>query len=103
MKILPSSWFLFIPQHLHEILDMDDTALDWMMAKFKDVKEREEMRKIIGRYGLSGQQQVSKIVVGKLKMLQWLLIDLGWYYSSCLMFLHLEPVATNVCIVSVVL
>ena len=49
---------------------MDDTALDWMMAKFKDVKEREEMRKIIGRYGLSGQQQVSKIVVGKLKMLQ---------------------------------
>ena len=29
-----------------------------MMQKFPDIKEREEMRKIIGRYGLSGQQQV---------------------------------------------
>ncbi|WAQ94961.1 ABCF2-like protein [Mya arenaria] len=45
-------------QHLHEILDMESTALDWMMLKFPAIKEREEMRKIIGRYGLSGQQQV---------------------------------------------
>lgn len=45
-------------QHLHEILDMDMTALNWMMQKFPEVKEREEMRKIIGRYGLSGQQQI---------------------------------------------
>jgi len=29
-----------------------------MMSKYPEVKEREEMRKIIGRYGLSGQQQV---------------------------------------------
>ena len=28
------------------------------MQQFPDIKEREEMRKIIGRYGLSGQQQV---------------------------------------------
>lgn len=45
-------------QHLHEILDMDCTALDWMMKKFPDIKEREEMRKIVGRYGLTGQQQI---------------------------------------------
>lgn len=45
-------------QHLHEILDMEMNALDWMMKMFPDIKEREEMRKIIGRYGLSGQQQV---------------------------------------------
>ena len=45
-------------QHLHEILDLNKTALDWMMQQFPDIKEREEMRKIIGRYGLSGQQQV---------------------------------------------
>lgn len=45
-------------QHLHEILDMNMTALDWMMKMFPDIKEREEMRKIIGRYGLTGQQQI---------------------------------------------
>lgn len=45
-------------QHLHEILDLNKTALDWMMQQFPDIKEREEMRKIIGRYGLTGQQQV---------------------------------------------
>ena len=45
-------------QHLHEILDLDMTALDWMMSKYPEVKEREEMRRIIGRYGLTGQQQV---------------------------------------------
>lgn len=54
--ILTCMWNLF--QHLHEILDMDMNALDWMMRKFPEIKEREEMRKIIGRYGLSGQQQV---------------------------------------------
>lgn len=45
-------------QHLQEHLDMNMTALDWMMKCFPDIKEREEMRKIIGRYGLSGQQQI---------------------------------------------
>jgi len=44
-------------QHLAEILDMNETALDWMMAQFPDIKEREEMRRVIGRYGLTGQQQ----------------------------------------------
>lgn len=34
------------------------TALNWMMKSFPEIKEREEMRKIIGRYGLSGQQQI---------------------------------------------
>jgi ATP-binding cassette subfamily F protein 2 len=48
-------------QHLHEILDLDMSALDWMMHKYPEVKEREEMRRIIGRYGLSGQQQTCPI------------------------------------------
>jgi ATP-binding cassette subfamily F protein 2 len=48
-------------QHLHEILDLDMTALDWMMSKYPDVKEREDMRRIIGRYGLTGQQQTCPI------------------------------------------
>jgi len=34
------------------------TALDWMLSKYPEVKEREDMRRIIGRYGLTGQQQV---------------------------------------------
>lgn len=45
-------------QHLHELLDLDISPLDYMMKAFPEVKEREEMRKIIGRYGLTGRQQV---------------------------------------------
>ncbi|XP_046828231.1 ATP-binding cassette sub-family F member 2 [Vespa crabro] len=48
-------------QHLHELLDLDISPLDYMMKAFPDVKEREEMRKIIGRYGLTGRQQVCPI------------------------------------------
>ncbi|ESO10220.1 hypothetical protein HELRODRAFT_190415 [Helobdella robusta] len=48
-------------QHLHEILDLNMSALDWMMKCYPDMKEREEMRRIIGRYGLSGQQQTSPL------------------------------------------
>lgn len=48
-------------QHLHELLDMDVSPLDYMLKSFPEVKEREEMRKIIGRYGLTGRQQVCPI------------------------------------------
>ena len=48
-------------QHLHEQLDLDLSALEYMMKCFPDVKEREEMRKIIGRYGLTGRQQICPI------------------------------------------
>ena len=46
-------------QHLHELLDLDISPLDYMLKSFPEVKEREEMRKIIGRYGLTGRQQVT--------------------------------------------
>lgn len=46
-------------QHLHELLDLDISPLEYMMKCFPDVKEKEEMRKIIGRYGLTGRQQVN--------------------------------------------
>jgi len=46
-------------QHLHELLDMELSPLDYMMKCFPEVKELEEMRRIIGRYGLTGKQQVS--------------------------------------------
>ncbi|XP_050088639.1 ATP-binding cassette sub-family F member 2 [Anopheles aquasalis] len=48
-------------QHLHELLDMDASPLDYMLKSFPEVVEREEMRKIIGRYGLTGRQQVCPI------------------------------------------
>lgn len=48
-------------QHLHEQLELDISALDYMLKSFPDVKDREEMRKIIGRYGLTGRQQVCPI------------------------------------------
>ncbi|KAF7260278.1 hypothetical protein EG68_02158 [Paragonimus skrjabini miyazakii] len=48
-------------QHLHEMLDINMTAVDWMMKCYPDIKERDDMRKILGRYGLSGAQQVCPI------------------------------------------
>lgn len=45
-------------QHLAEELDLNLSALEYMMKEFPDIKEREDMRRIIGRYGLSGRQQV---------------------------------------------
>ena len=48
-------------QHLAESLDMDLSALEFMMKEFPEVKERDEMRKIVGRYGLTGQQQVGSM------------------------------------------
>jgi len=48
-------------QHLHEILDMEATALNWMMTTFPEEKEVERMRKFLGRYGLTGKQQTCPI------------------------------------------
>jgi len=45
-------------QHLHEQLDLNLSALEYMLKCYPDVKEKEEMRKIIGRYGLTGRQQI---------------------------------------------
>ncbi|KHN87879.1 ATP-binding cassette sub-family F member 2 [Toxocara canis] len=45
-------------QHLHEELPLEKSALEFMMMSFPNVKEKEEMRKIIGRYGLTGREQI---------------------------------------------
>ncbi|XP_003377336.1 ATP-binding cassette sub-family F member 2 [Trichinella spiralis] len=44
-------------QHLHELLDLNLSALEYMLKAYPEVVEKEEMRKIIGRYGLTGRQQ----------------------------------------------
>lgn len=48
-------------QHLHELLDMDISPLEFMLKSFPAVKEKEEMRRMIGRYGLTGRQQICPI------------------------------------------
>uniref|UniRef100_A0A8C5NX39 ABC transporter domain-containing protein n=1 Tax=Jaculus jaculus TaxID=51337 RepID=A0A8C5NX39_JACJA len=48
-------------QHLQEQLDLDLSPLEYMMKCYPEIKEKEEMRKIIGRYDLTGKQQVSPI------------------------------------------
>ncbi|KJH43764.1 ABC transporter, ATP-binding protein [Dictyocaulus viviparus] len=45
-------------QHLHEELPLEKSALEFMMSSFPEVKEKEEMRKIVGRYGITGREQV---------------------------------------------
>lgn len=37
---------------------MEMSALDWMMKTFPQEKDIERMRKFLGRYGLTGKQQV---------------------------------------------
>lgn len=48
-------------QHLHEILEMDCSALKWMLKTFPEEKEEEKMRRFLGRYGLTGKQQTCPI------------------------------------------
>merc|ERR1719414_907324 len=48
-------------QHLHELLEMDMTPLDYMLKQFPDFKDRDAMRKVIGRYGITGKAQTSPI------------------------------------------
>merc|ERR1712241_1388757 len=48
-------------QHLHELLEIDLSPLDYMMKQFPEVKERDEMRRIIGRYGITGKAQTAAI------------------------------------------
>jgi ATP-binding cassette subfamily F protein 2 len=48
-------------QHLHELLDMDASPIEYMQKEFPLLKERDEVRKIIGRYGLTGKQQTCPI------------------------------------------
>merc|ERR1719410_3069679 len=48
-------------QHLHELLEMDLSPLDYMMKMFPEIKERDDMRRVIGRYGITGKAQTAPI------------------------------------------
>lgn len=46
------------PQHLKDHLPLDQSALAYMMKCYPEEKEEEQMRRVLGRYSLTGQQQV---------------------------------------------
>merc|ERR1711990_1405322 len=48
-------------QHMREILEMDLSPLDYMMKMFPAIKERDDMRRVIGRYGITGKAQTAPI------------------------------------------
>jgi len=48
-------------QHLDALLDMKKTPLEFMMSCFPDIKEVEDMRRAIGRFGITGKQQITAI------------------------------------------
>ena len=51
------------------MLDLEMSSVAWMMKCFPEVKEIDDMRKAIGRYGLTGKQQVIyKIMASKMTL-----------------------------------
>jgi len=50
-------------QHLTEHLDLSLSALEFMMKQFPEEKEQEQMRRIIGRYGITGKNQTCPIKI----------------------------------------
>lgn len=45
-------------QHLAEQMDMTLSPLEYMMKEYPEIKEIEDMRKIVGRYGITGKDQI---------------------------------------------
>jgi len=50
------SWY---HQHLTEQLDLSISALEYMMKCFPEEREEESMRRVIGRFGITGKDQTS--------------------------------------------
>ncbi|XP_063717226.1 ATP-binding cassette sub-family F member 2-like [Symsagittifera roscoffensis] len=48
-------------QHAVETLDMEMSSLDFLMKMFPEIKERDDMRKMVGRYGITGKNQLCPI------------------------------------------
>ncbi|KAL3314633.1 ATP-binding cassette sub- F member 2 [Cichlidogyrus casuarinus] len=48
-------------QHLHEKLDLKANAIQWLQQQFPDLIEIDDVRKMLGRYGLTGAQQTCEI------------------------------------------
>ena len=49
-------------QYLKDYLDLNESVLKYMMKCYSEEKEEEQMRRSLGRYGLTGKQQVRTYV-----------------------------------------
>ncbi len=45
-------------QHLKDHLDLSLSAMCYIMTSYPEEKDEEQMRRSLGRYGLTGKQQV---------------------------------------------
>jgi ATPase subunit of ABC transporter with duplicated ATPase domains len=50
-------------QHLHELLEMDLSPLDYMMKMFPEFKEREQMRKVRAHFPVLRSTKTKKLSV----------------------------------------
>jgi ATPase subunit of ABC transporter with duplicated ATPase domains len=50
-------------QHLHELLEMDLSPLDYMMKMFPEFKEREQMRKVCAHFPVLRQLEKKSLSV----------------------------------------
>lgn len=48
-------------QHLNDILDLTLNSIEFMQKSFPDLRDIEQVRKIVGRYGLTGKSQTKPI------------------------------------------
>jgi len=48
-------------QHLQDVLDVELTPLQYMQKCYPEIKEVEQLRKLVGRYGITGKLQLSPI------------------------------------------
>jgi ATP-binding cassette subfamily F protein 2 len=63
-------------QHLADHIDINLTPLEYMIQQFPDVKDEEKTRSAIGRFGLSGKEQMTPI--GKLSDGQQARVVFAW-------------------------
>ncbi len=52
------SYCMSFHQHLRDHLELDLSAVRYMMKCYPEEKDEEQMRRSLGRYGLTGKQQV---------------------------------------------
>jgi len=68
-------------QHLNEILDLKLNSIEFIQKQFPELREIEQVRKIVGRYGLTGKAQTNPI--GHLSDGQRCRIIFAWIAQQC--------------------
>jgi len=68
-------------QHLNEILDPKLNSIEFIQQQFPELREIEHVRKIVGRYGLTGKAQTNPI--GHLSDGQRCRIIFAWIAQQC--------------------